>query len=101
MARWGAWINLFNLLPVWQLDGGRAFHALSRPQRILAAAALGAAWFLTREGLLALLALVAAFRALGRDAPAEGDRTAILQYLVLTAALSALAVLPVPLGARQ
>ncbi|HEX4966457.1 MAG TPA: site-2 protease family protein [Thermoanaerobaculia bacterium] len=100
VARWGAWINLFNLLPVWQLDGGRAFHALSRPQRFLAAAALGAAWFFTKEGLLILLALTAVFRALGRDAPAEGDRTAIVQYLVLTAALSALAVLPVPLGAR-
>jgi Zn-dependent protease len=100
VARWGAWINLFNLLPVWQLDGGRAFHALSRPQRFLAAAALGATWFFTKEGLLILLALTAAFRALGRDAPAEGDRTAILQYVVLTAALSALAVLPVPLGAR-
>ena len=66
VARWGAWINLFNLLPVWQLDGGRAFHALSRPQRILAAAALGAAWFFTREGLLVILALTAAFRAFGR-----------------------------------
>ncbi|MBV8200299.1 MAG: site-2 protease family protein, partial [Acidobacteria bacterium] len=30
VARFGAWINLFNLLPFWQLDGGRAFHALSR-----------------------------------------------------------------------
>jgi Zn-dependent protease len=100
VARWGAWINLFNLLPVWQLDGGRAFHALSRPQRILAAVALGAAWFFTREGLLVILALTAGFRAFGREAPAEGDRTAILQYVVLVAALSALAVLPVPLGAR-
>jgi Zn-dependent protease len=100
VARWGAWINLFNLLPVWQLDGGRAFHALSRPQRILAAVALGGAWFFTREGLLVILALVAAYRALGRDAPATGDRTAILQYLLLVAALSALTVLPVPLGAK-
>ncbi|MFY9823468.1 MAG: site-2 protease family protein [Thermoanaerobaculia bacterium] len=100
VSRWGAWINLFNLLPVWQLDGGRAFHAFSRPQRFLAAAGLGVAWFLTKEGLLIILALTTVFRALGRDAPAEGDRTAILQYLVLIAALSALAVLPVPLGAR-
>ena len=33
IARVGAWINLFNLLPVWQLDGGRGFAALSRRQR--------------------------------------------------------------------
>jgi len=100
VARWGAWINLFNLLPVWQLDGGRAFHALSRPQRFVAAAALGVAWLFTREGLLVLLALVAVYRALGRDAPATGDRTAIVQYLVLVAALSGLAMIPVSLGAR-
>jgi Zn-dependent protease len=31
----GGWINLSNLLPVWQLDGGRAFNALSRQQRVL------------------------------------------------------------------
>ena len=29
IARAGAWINLFNLLPIWQLDGGRGFSALS------------------------------------------------------------------------
>ena len=28
IARLGAWINLFNLIPIWQLDGGRAFRAL-------------------------------------------------------------------------
>ena len=33
-----AWINLFNLLPVWTLDGARGFHAHSRPQRLIAAA---------------------------------------------------------------
>src|SRR5262249_44637075 len=35
IARAGAWINLFNLLPVWQLDGGRGFRAMSRGQRWL------------------------------------------------------------------
>ena len=25
IAQVGAWINLFNLLPVWQLDGARGF----------------------------------------------------------------------------
>ena len=27
LARFGAWINLFNLMPIWQLDGGRAFRS--------------------------------------------------------------------------
>src|SRR5258706_13079612 len=26
LAQTGAWINLFNLIPIWQLDGGRGFH---------------------------------------------------------------------------
>ena len=66
----------------------------------LVATALGVAWLPTREGLLVILALVAAFRAFGRDAPETGDRTTIVQYLVLIAALSALAVIPVPLGVQ-
>lgn len=31
----GAWINLFNLLPIASLDGGRGFHALNRQQRVI------------------------------------------------------------------
>jgi Zn-dependent protease len=30
IARVGAWINLFNLLPIPPLDGGRGFRPLSR-----------------------------------------------------------------------
>jgi Zn-dependent protease len=98
VARWGAWVNLFNLLPVWQLDGGRAFHALSRAQRLLATAALLAAWWLTKEGLLGLLAVVAAFRAWKADGPTEGDRGATLKYLFLVVLLSLLCTVHVPLG---
>ncbi len=101
IARWGAWVNLFNLLPFWQLDGGRAFHALSRPQRIGAALAMAALWVATREGMLILLLAVAAFRAFGKDAPAVGDRKAMAQYLVLLAVLSAMCTIPVPLGAGR
>ncbi len=35
VARATAMINLFNLVPVWQLDGGRGFRALDRNQRLL------------------------------------------------------------------
>ena len=59
IAQVGAWINIFNLLPVWQLDGGRAFASLTRYQRAVAAAALGAGWIITRDGLVLLVALVA------------------------------------------
>src|SRR5437016_2211797 len=40
IAHFGAWVNLFNLVPVWQLDGGRGFRALTRRQRGDAAAVI-------------------------------------------------------------
>ena len=43
IASAGAWLNLFNLIPIYPLDGGRGFHAMSRPQKFIAAAAVGAA----------------------------------------------------------
>src|SRR6185436_1424348 len=55
IARIGAWINLFNLLPFGPLDGGRAFGALSRGQRFAIACWIGGVWAFTREGLLLLL----------------------------------------------
>ncbi len=88
----GAWINLFNLMPVWQLDGSRAFRALSRLQRWMACASLVVAFLVTHEGLLILLAIVAAVRAIGRDAPAQGDQRTLVDYIFLVATLSALAL---------
>jgi Zn-dependent protease len=92
IAQLGAWINLFKLLPLGPLDGGRAFRALARPGRWLAAGALLAAWWVTREGLLLLLLVVAALRAFA-TAPAQTDRPAMVEYAVLVAALSALVVI--------
>jgi Zn-dependent protease len=100
IAKVGAWINLFNLLPVWQLDGSRGFHALSRGQRWLAAAVVGVAWFGTAEGLLALLFVVALLRALGGKSADPPDRTALIQYAFLTVTLAALAQLPIGVPAR-
>lgn len=96
IARVGAWINLFNLAPIWQLDGGRGFRALSRKQRIWATAAIGAAWFLTTEGILLLLLIAGVIRVVQKDAPAEPDRRALIEYVVLVAALAALAATKVP-----
>lgn len=101
VARFGAWVNLFNLLPVWQLDGGRAFRALSRQQRLLAVAALAALWALSREGLLLLLLLAAAAQAFRRDAPEQPDRIALAEYVLLAAALTLLCLLQVPLAAGR
>jgi Zn-dependent protease len=101
VARFGAWVNLFNLLPIWQLDGGRAFRALSRQQRLLAVAALAALWALSREGLLLLLLIAAGAQALRRDAPEQPDHVALAEYVLLAAALTLLCLLHVPLAAGR
>ncbi len=90
IAHGAAWLNLFNLLPVWQLDGARGFRALSRNQRWLGVAVIGAAWFLTGEGLLVLLLLGAGFQAVAKPGAEQGDTRAAVEYGFLVATLSAL-----------
>jgi Zn-dependent protease len=95
IAQVGAWVNLFNLLPVWQLDGARGFHALTGLQRWIAVAVLAAMWVITREGLLVLLLLAAAFAAWRAPAQSEGDDRALIEYAALVIALSLLTRIPV------
>ena len=90
LAQFGGLINLFNLMPIWQLDGGRAFRSLSRPQRWLAATAIATVWAITNDGIAFLLMLIAAARALA-DKPADRpDRGALVLYIGLVASLSLL-----------
>lgn len=98
MARVGGWLNLFNLMPVWQLDGGRGFQALSRAQRWAVTLAVGIMFAVTREGLLVLILILSAARALGRDA-GTSDRWVLAQFVALVVALSMLLLLPVNLEA--
>lgn len=100
VAHAGAWLNLFNLLPLGPLDGGRGFRALSRGQRGLVCAVLGLAWVATRDGLALLLALVAVVRTLGGGAPARPDRRALADFVLLVAGLSVVGVLSAAAGAR-
>ncbi len=95
VASVGAWINLFNLLPFWTLDGGRGFRALSRQQRWIAVAVIAGVFAVSQEGLLLLLGIGAVVQAVSKGAPAEGDRRALLEYAALVVCLSAVAALPV------
>jgi len=100
VAHAGAWINIMNLLPVWQLDGARAFHALDRRQRWMAAGAAAAAWLMTSEHWLGLLAAVAAWRAVAAaDAPDEGDWSTLWWFAFLALALGAVAQAVAGVGA--
>jgi Zn-dependent protease len=95
IARVGAWINLFNLLPIWQLDGGRAFHALNRGQKWFIAVVVGGLWFLTSEGLLLLILLGVIFRAITSKPGEESDRGIFVQYIALAVILSVMCRIPV------
>lgn len=101
IARVGAWINLFNLTPVWQLDGSHAFESFTRTQRWLATAAIGAAWFATHEGMLAILLFVAIGRTLVTKPAGRRDDPALMWYIGLVAVLSAMCLIKVPMGALE
>ncbi len=94
LAHAGAWINLINLIPIWQLDGGHAFKAMTRHQRWIIAAVLGGMFFLTAEGTLLVVAAVSVWRAFEKDAPEQGDARTMWEYAWLVAVLGAMMRLP-------
>ena len=100
IAKVGAWINLFNLTPVWQLDGAHGFRAMSRTHRAVAAAAVAGAFAVTREGLLILLLLAALATLFGAQAR-KTDTRAVVLYVGLIAALAALADIGVQVAAGR
>jgi Zn-dependent protease len=92
VAGLGAWINLFNLVPIYTLDGGRGFHAMSRLQKFLAAATVGGAWYLTHDGLLMLVGIVCVYRAATDRSEKDGNWKAAITYILLVIALTAVSV---------
>ncbi|RUO92266.1 site-2 protease family protein [Corallococcus sp. AB018] len=90
IAHFAAWMNLFNLVPVWQLDGSRGFRALARQQRWLVVAVVGATWFATGENMLLLVGGVAAYRALLTPSSEKGDLRTLVEFIALVVGLGAL-----------
>ena len=95
IAQVSAFINLFNLMPFWQLDGGRGFRALSKMQRWIACAALGGLYAITSSGLLIILLILGVIRAISKDAPEEPDTPMLALYIFLATALCFLTLIPV------
>lgn len=96
VAHVGAWINLFNLIPIWQLDGGRSFRSLSRGERAAAALAIGIAWLMTHESLFVLLLLGAVYQAWNAKETKVSDRRGLVAYVFVLAALALLVTIRVP-----
>ncbi len=90
LAHVGGWITLFNLIPVWQLDGSRGFHAMSRLQRWLAVALIGGMWLVGRDGLFLLLLIGAVYRTVATRSEESSDWEAFSVYAGLVVVSSLL-----------
>jgi Zn-dependent protease len=93
IAHFSAWVNLFNLIPIWQLDGARGLHSLTRNQRGLVLAASLALFFMTRNSLLLAIAGVCGYRLFTKDWQTEPDNEGLIQFVGLLAALSVVVML--------
>jgi Zn-dependent protease len=101
VAHVGAWMNLFNLIPVWQLDGSRGIKPLNRAQVWILAAVAMLMWAAVSDGMLILVALVLAYQATRKPSQGiEPDWPITLQFSGLIVALSLLCLIPLPAGVR-
>jgi len=91
LAHAAAYINLFNLTPVWQLDGGRGFRALGQQHRMMLMGLMILLWYLSGSGLFLIVALGAAYRVFWtKDNPADSDITVFWQFTGLLILFGAL-----------
>lgn len=94
IAKLTGFINLFNLIPFFGLDGSHGFKALNRAQRAAVLGAFVAAWWFSSVGLLVIPAAVAAWRVFARD-QGPGDARTLANFLGLIGVLTWLAALRV------
>jgi Zn-dependent protease len=93
IANFGAVINLFNLIPVWQLDGSRGVHSLTRYQRGVVLCAAAGLWLMTSNPMLLLIAVACVYRMFTKDWQAESDNQGLAMFAGLLGALSLVVVL--------
>ena len=91
VAQVGAWMNLLNLIPVFIFDGGGAFVALGRQERLAVVVVSLALWFFLSETLFAFIALGAGYRVFKRDFPPKSSQSAAYYFLGLLISLGLLA----------
>jgi Zn-dependent protease len=100
IAHFAAWLNLFNLIPVWQLDGARGLRALSRSQRAVLVAVLAVLYAFTRELFLLIIGGLVLLRMFRGEWPERGDARTLMQFTGLVVVLAILMAIPTP-GIRQ
>ena len=85
-------INLFNLIPVWQLDGSRGLHSLTRAQRAMLLAISIAMLIVSGERMLFLVAAGLVYRLFTKDQSETPDHIGLMQFAFLLLSLPALAM---------
>jgi Zn-dependent protease len=88
IAHFGALINLFNLIPVWQLDGSRGLRSMTLRQRRILLWTCVALWLISSGPMLLLVIGGLIYRMFRKDAAPEPDRPGLIYYIGLLAALS-------------
>jgi Zn-dependent protease len=91
IAHTSAWINLFNLIPIAPLDGGRGFRALANPQRLLCAALLGGVYLFTGQAFVGIIALLALARGFERRPDATQNTRILIEFVGLATLLALIA----------
>ena len=90
IAQLTGFLNLFNLIPIWQLDGSRGVHVLARWERWALVGAVVVALMLTGQRILLVVGAVAAWRAVETNV-GPGDTRVLATFGLLVIALSWLA----------
>jgi Zn-dependent protease len=91
LAHVGAWINLFNLTPVWQLDGSHGWGALTQLERYIVTGMIAAALFFgdhETASILWLVLICAIARLFKKDAASLPDGRTLADFVILVAALT-------------
>lgn len=90
-----AFINLFNLLPVWIFDGGFAFRVLTMQQRLLVGAAALVMLLVTGVGMNVFLLMAIGYKVwVAKDNAEKPDWRVAIEFIGLVVTLSVLASIP-------
>jgi Zn-dependent protease len=83
-------LKVWNLTPVWVLDGGQAANALAKLERIILLAVALILWLVAGQGIFFLVAAGFTYRLFTKDLPPLPSRATLIYYLTLLAAYAAL-----------